>query len=434
MSLLRNNGDGTFTDVTEAAGLLAHLAPTQTAVWVDYDGDGWLDLFVGNESRSRTSSPTDANPCELYHNNGDGTFTNVAHESGVDVVGFVKGVVSGDYDNDGRPGPLPLAAGRRQHPLPQRRARRRHGRGWRFTDVTARGGRRRAADAASHLVLRLRQRRLAGPLRRRLRRLLGSTVAADVAADYLGLDLARESGRASTTTTATAPSRTSRKAAGLDKVLLTMGRTSATSTTTAGSTSTSAPGTRTSAPSCPTGCSATPTAAASRTSRPPATSATSRRATRSPSATSTTTATRTSSRRWAAPSSRDKAYSALYREPGQREPLADARARGRAVQPRARSARASRSRSTTPRTGRRVLYRTVGSGGSFGGSPLRQEIGLGDAQRIASVEVFWPATGLTQTVRGLKLDHRYRIREGSETAEPIAPVGSKHAPAVGRAR
>jgi len=47
-SLLRNNGDGTFEDVTEAAGLLS-FKPSQTAVWFDYDGDGWLDVFFGNE-------------------------------------------------------------------------------------------------------------------------------------------------------------------------------------------------------------------------------------------------------------------------------------------------------------------------------------------------------------------------------------------------
>src|SRR5205823_12247590 len=50
LSLLRNNGDGTFTDVTEQAGLL-RFHPTQTAVWFDYNGDGWLVLFVGYESR-----------------------------------------------------------------------------------------------------------------------------------------------------------------------------------------------------------------------------------------------------------------------------------------------------------------------------------------------------------------------------------------------
>jgi hypothetical protein len=51
MSLLHNRGDGTFEDVTVKAGLLS-MHPTQTAAWADYDGDGWLDLFVGHESGS----------------------------------------------------------------------------------------------------------------------------------------------------------------------------------------------------------------------------------------------------------------------------------------------------------------------------------------------------------------------------------------------
>ena len=72
LSLLKNNGDGTFADVTEEAGLL-RFHPTQTAVWFDYDGDGWLDLFVGNESTRE-----EAAPCELFRNNGDGTFTECA--------------------------------------------------------------------------------------------------------------------------------------------------------------------------------------------------------------------------------------------------------------------------------------------------------------------------------------------------------------------
>ena len=96
-SLLRNNRDGTFTDVTEAAGLLRYR-PTQTAVWFDYNGDGWIDLFIGNESWEN-----DPNPCELYRNNGDGTFQDMARESGVNVVAVVKGVSAGDFNNDGRP-------------------------------------------------------------------------------------------------------------------------------------------------------------------------------------------------------------------------------------------------------------------------------------------------------------------------------------------
>ena len=97
-SLLRNNRDGTFTDVTESAGILS-FHPTQTAVWFDYDLDGWLDLFIGNES----ISPRIIHPCELYRNNRDGTFTECAAEVGLEVKKFVKGAVSGDYNNDGLP-------------------------------------------------------------------------------------------------------------------------------------------------------------------------------------------------------------------------------------------------------------------------------------------------------------------------------------------
>jgi hypothetical protein len=67
--------------------------------------------------------------------------------------------------------------------------------------------------------------------------------------------------------------------------------------------------------------------------------------------------------------------------------------------------------------GERSIYKTVGTGASFGGSPLRQEIGLGQAKSIRAVETFWPVTGKTQTVQGLELDHFYRIREGKADPE-----------------
>ncbi|MBL9139921.1 MAG: CRTAC1 family protein [Verrucomicrobiales bacterium] len=96
-SLLRNRGDGTFEDVTEQARLLS-FHPTQTSAWFDFDGDGWLDVFIGNESEAK-----DPHPCELYRNNRDGTFTECAAEVGVAVRGYIKGVVAGDFNNDGRP-------------------------------------------------------------------------------------------------------------------------------------------------------------------------------------------------------------------------------------------------------------------------------------------------------------------------------------------
>ena len=96
-SLLRNNGDGTFTDVTKESGLLS-FHPTQTATWADFNNDGWLDVFIGNE----TTPGEESHPCELYINNKNGTFTEVATKAGCAITEFVKGVTSGDYDNDGR--------------------------------------------------------------------------------------------------------------------------------------------------------------------------------------------------------------------------------------------------------------------------------------------------------------------------------------------
>ena len=89
-SLLRNNGDGTFTDVTAASGLMK-ISGTQAAVWVDVDNDGRLDLFVGNES----------SPAQLFRNKPDGTFEDIAEKAGVNRSAFSKGVTAADYDNDG---------------------------------------------------------------------------------------------------------------------------------------------------------------------------------------------------------------------------------------------------------------------------------------------------------------------------------------------
>ncbi len=97
-SLLQNDGSGCFTDVTRAAGLFA-LHPTHSAAFGDYDADGLLDLYVGNES---SPSPNPAHPNQLYRNGGDGTFVDVAPAEGVDRVGFAKGIAWGDYDNDGQ--------------------------------------------------------------------------------------------------------------------------------------------------------------------------------------------------------------------------------------------------------------------------------------------------------------------------------------------
>jgi hypothetical protein len=118
--LFRNNGDGTFTDVTEKAGL--KVKPTthsQTAVFFDFDNDGFLDLFVTNTARWTTDSydkkqhywlgkelfaglvdsPKEHNV--LYRNNGDGTFTDVTAKAGLAGRGWSADAVAFDYDGDG---------------------------------------------------------------------------------------------------------------------------------------------------------------------------------------------------------------------------------------------------------------------------------------------------------------------------------------------
>ncbi|MBX2980654.1 MAG: CRTAC1 family protein [Flavobacteriales bacterium] len=91
--LYRNNGDGTFTDVTLAAGVGNGIRFSFQGVWMDYDLDGWPDLFVIND---RTPENT------LYRNNGDGTFTDVTASSGVGFPGEEPmSATIGDFDHDG---------------------------------------------------------------------------------------------------------------------------------------------------------------------------------------------------------------------------------------------------------------------------------------------------------------------------------------------
>ena len=90
-SLLHNNCNGTFTDVTRESGLWNTTNSTQTAVWADIDNDGFVDLFVGSEN----------GPSQLFRNKGNGTFEDISESAGVRHSTFVKAVVAADYDNDG---------------------------------------------------------------------------------------------------------------------------------------------------------------------------------------------------------------------------------------------------------------------------------------------------------------------------------------------
>jgi enediyne biosynthesis protein E4 len=121
-TLYRNNGDGTFTDVTKAAGLDISNRNlwSVAAAWMDYDHDGHLDLVVSNycdwsagtdpicgglNGASRTYCHPDmyrAEPVLVYHNNGDGTFTDVSRELGLEkVFGKGMGIALADFDGNG---------------------------------------------------------------------------------------------------------------------------------------------------------------------------------------------------------------------------------------------------------------------------------------------------------------------------------------------
>jgi hypothetical protein len=131
--LYRNNGDGTFAEVTREAGLagpgslgLIAGSPgvwTVAACWIDYDDDGHLDLFLSNycdwapgsdpvcggvDPKSRAYCHPDhyrAQPMQLFHNNGDGTFTEITHKQGLpDLLGKGMGVAMADFAGDGHPG------------------------------------------------------------------------------------------------------------------------------------------------------------------------------------------------------------------------------------------------------------------------------------------------------------------------------------------
>ncbi len=89
-ALFHNNHDGTFTEVAAKAGVTNDRWGFGVAVG-DYDNDGWPDLFVANYGKNR-----------LYHNNHDGTFTDVAEKAGVQLGNWSSGPTFGDYDGDGR--------------------------------------------------------------------------------------------------------------------------------------------------------------------------------------------------------------------------------------------------------------------------------------------------------------------------------------------
>jgi hypothetical protein len=400
-SLLRNNGDGTFTDVTEQAGLMS-FHPSQTARWFDYDGDGWLDLFIGNES----TDPDDPDWCELYHNNHDGTFTECARACGINVAAYVKGVACGDYDNDGRPDLYLSVRGAKNILL--------HNDGpdaaghWHFSNVTSRSGPVAEPlesfgtfffdydnDGWEDLLV------FGYYLPRAVR---------EIAADYLGLPnngvkpKLFHNNHDGTFTDVT-------EAAHLNRICLTMGNNYGDLDNDGWLDfycGTGDPDFRTLIP---------------------------KRMFRNAEGKffqDVTTATGTGHIQkghgiafadlnddgaqeiyisLGGAYTGDGARNALFLNPGNTNHWVKLKLVGTKAN---RVAIGARIKVTvlTPK-GPRELYRVVSSGGSFGSNPLRQEVGLGDATAITAVDIRWPGSDTRQTISGLLLNHSYQITEGN---------------------
>jgi hypothetical protein len=403
-SLLRNNGNGTFDDVTEQAGLLS-FHPTQTATWFDFNNDGSIDLFIGNET-----VPGDTNRCELFRNNGDGTFTECAAPFGIDALGLIKSVHSGDFNNDGWPDIYLSCRGqpnylyRNEGPQPKS--------GWRFTNVAP------ALQVSSPVFsfpswffdydndgwLDL------------FSSSYGVNNVAVIAADYLGLSHGAERARLYRNS-GDGTFRDVTKEAGFHRMLLAM----------AGNfgdldndgfldmyLGTGAPDLTMLIPN---------------------------RLLRNDGGKRyqdvTTSANVGNIQKGhgiafgdldhdgdqdiytviGGAYEGDTYFNALYENPGHGNDWLKLKLVGIKSN---RAAIGARIKVTveTP-SGKRAIHKTVNSGATFGASPLRQEIGLGQATRIEQVEIWWPTSGLRQTVTDLEKNHAYTIREGDNTAKEI---------------
>ena len=399
-SLLRNNGDGTFDDVTERAGLLT-FHPTHTAAWGDYDNDGFLDLFVGHED---WGNGTTRHPVQLFHNNGNGTFTDRAAVLGFGVLGVVKGVAWGDYNNDRLPDLYVSRFG-----LPNLLFQ---NDGTRFTDVTQRAG---VGEPRNSFATWFFDYDNDGWLDIFVGGFDESSVDA-VAALYLGVRrpegtprLYRNQGDGTFLDVTVA--------AKLDRVLLAMGANFGDLDNDGFLdlyVGTGAPDLSTLLPN---------------------------RMFRNVNGQSFQDVTTSGGfghlqkghgvsfgdldndgdqdvyevmGGWF---SGDTYQNVLFENPGHGNRWITIIVEGVRSNRLALGARL-KVRVSTPR-GPREIHATVSSGGSFGDSSLQQEIGLGNATSIDAIEVTWPVTGQTQMFRGVALDQFIRIREGQVTVDRL---------------
>ncbi len=421
-SLLRNNGNGTFEDVTEAAGLLS-FHPTQTAAWFDYNGDGWIDLFVGNETSAGA-----VHKCELFRNNGNGTFTECAAEAGADFVGFVKAVTAGDMNNDGRPDLYLSCLGEPNVLLrndgvvgdpkdPKSR--------WKFTDIARTTGVTEPLfsfptwfwdyDNDGWLDIFVAGYKIQH--------------VSDIAADYLGLPhngtrarLYRNNGNG-TFSDVTKSNR-------LDKVLHAMGSNFGDLDNDGYLdfyVGTGDPNLETLIPN------RMFRNAEGKTFQDVTTSGWFGHLQKGHAVSFADINNDGSQDVYAVMGgaySGDNYRNVLFKNPGHGNHWLKLKLVGGRSN---RAAIGSRIKVTVQTdAGPRTIRKTVGSGGSFGASPLRQEIGLGQARSIEAIEIYWPATGETQVFKNAEMDGCYVIREGQpklarqELKAFALPAGGDH--------
>lgn len=411
-SLLRNNGDNTFTDVTEEAGLLSFHS-TQTAAWFDFNGDGWLDLFIGNESVPDSGA---VDPCELFRNNGDGTFTECAAENGLAVVDWVKAVVAGDYNNDGRPD-LYLSALTGPNHLFRNDGPATPGASasapYRFTNVAAAAGVTEPLKSFPAFFWDFDNDGWLDLL------VTGYSIrdAGDIAADYLGVSTKAEGPRLyynngdGTFSNVTA-------AAGLPGVLHGMGANFGDLDNDGWLDfyiGTGDPSLGTIIPN------RMLRNDAGRGFQDVTTSGGFGQLQKGHGIAFGDMNNDGSQDIYSVVGgamSGDHYHNQLFANPGHGNRWLKLQLEGVKSN---RSAIGARVKVLVESAGRgRAIHRTVGSGGSFGASPMRMEIGLGAAERIVRVEILWPTTGETQVVNELELDRCYAVKEGDTKAREVA--------------
>lgn len=395
--------------MTREAGLLRYRG-SQTATWFDFNNDGQIDLFVGNESWAG-----DKEPCELYRNNGDGTFTEVGASAGVAAIGVVKGVACGDYNNDGRQD-LYLSIREQPNRLfrndgPQNPAE--GGKSpWKFSEVGAEAGVSEPLHSFPTWFFDYNNDGLLDLF------VAGYRImdVGDVAADYLG---ARGRGTRSKLylNTGDGKFRDVSSEAKLDKVLLAMGSNFGDLDNDGWLDfylGTGDPDLSTLIPN---------------------------RMFRNAEGKffqDVTTAGRFGHlQKGHAVAFADLdndgdqdvyavmggAYEGdvyrrvLFENPGQSKNWVKLKLEG--VQSN-RSAIGARLKITVVENGvTRQIYKTVNSGGSFGANPLRQEIGLGSAAKIRELEVFWPTTGQTQKFENIPANKTWYLVEGRTALQEL---------------